>query len=43
MAAIAACAESDVGVDVLAVVVAAAVVEVPPRSCVENFTMLPPH
>ena len=35
MAAMAACAEAAVDVDVPAVVVAAAVVEVPPHSCVE--------
>ena len=35
-------AEADVDVDVLADVVAAAVVEVPPRSCVDIFTVLPP-
>ena len=35
--------EAAVDVDVPAVVVAAAVVEVPPRSCVEMFTVLPPE
>ena len=35
--------EAAVGVDVPAVVVAAAVVEVPPRSCVKKFTVLPPE
>ena len=35
--------EAAVDVDVPAVVVAAAVVEVPPRSCVEIFTVLPPE
>ena len=43
MAAMAAPSEADVGVDVPAVVVAAAVVEVPPRSCVEFFTVLSPE
>ena len=42
-AAIAAHAEADVDVDVPTVVVAAAVVEVPPRSCVKLFTVLPPE
>ena len=35
--------EAAVDVDVPAVFVAAAVVEVPPRSCVEMFTVLPPE
>ena len=43
MAAMAAPAEAAVDVDVPAVVVAAAVVEVPPRSCVDIFTVLPPE
>ena len=43
MAAMAARAEADVDVDVPAFVVAAAVVEVPPRSCFEIFTVLPPE
>ena len=43
MAAMAACAEAAVDVYVPAVVVSAAVVEVPPRSCVEIFTVLPPE
>ena len=43
MAAMAACAEAVVDVDVPDVVVAAAVVEVPPHSCVEMFTVLPPE
>ena len=43
MAAMAAPAEADVDVDVPAVVVAAAVVEVPPRSCVDIFTVLTPE
>ena len=41
MLAMAAPAEAVVDVDVPAVVVASAVVEVPPRSCVEFFTVLP--
>ena len=36
-------AEAAVDVDVPAVVVVAAVVEVPPRSCVDVFTVLPPE
>ena len=36
-------AEAAVDVDVPAVVVADAVVEVPPRSCVDIFTVLPPE
>ena len=36
-------AEAPVDVDVPAVVVAAAVVKVPPRSCGDNFTVLPPE
>ena len=43
MAAMAAPDEVDVDVDVPAVVVNAAVVEVPPRSCVDIFTVLPPE
>ena len=43
MAAVAALAEADIDVDVPAVVVAAAVVEVPPRSCVDIFTVLLPE
>ena len=43
MAAMAAPSEADVGVDVPAVVVAAAVVEVPPRSCIDILTVLPPE
>ena len=43
MVAMAACAEAAVDVDVPAAVVATAVVEVPPRSCVEFFTVLPPE
>ena len=43
MVAMAAHAEADVDVDVPTVVVAAAVVEVPPRSCVKLFTVLPPE
>ena len=42
MAAMAAPSEAAVDVDVPAVVVAAAVVEVPPRSCVDIFTVMPP-
>ena len=41
MAAMTAPAEVAVDVDVPSVVVAAAVVEVPPRSCVDIFTVLP--
>ena len=36
-------AEASVDVDVPDVVVAASVVEVPPRSCIEIFTVLPPE
>ena len=43
MAAMAAPAEAAVDVDVPAVVVAAVVVEVPHRSCVDIFTVLPPE
>ena len=43
MAAMAAPAEYAVDVDVTAVVVADAVVEVSPRSCVDIFTVLPPE
>ena len=43
MAAMAARAEASVDVDVPNVVVAAAVVEVPPRFCVDIFTVLPPE
>ena len=43
MAAIAAPTEASVDVDVPAVVVAATFFEVPPRSCVDIFTMLPPE
>ena len=43
MAAMAARAEAAVDVDVPAVVVATAVVEVPPRSCVDIFMVLPPE
>ena len=43
MAAMAAPDETAVDVDVPAVVVAAAVVEVLPRSCVDIFTVLPPE
>ena len=43
MAAMDAPAEASVDVDVPAVVVAAAVVDVPPRSCVDIFTVLPPE
>ena len=43
MAAMSACAEAVVDVDVPDVVVAAAVVEVPPCSCVDIFTVLPPE
>ena len=39
----AACAEAAVDVDFTAVVVAAAVVEVPPRSCAEMFMVLSPE
>ena len=42
MAAMAARADAAVDVDVPADIVAAAVVEVPPRSCVEIVTVLPP-
>ena len=42
-AAMAACAEAAVDVDVPAVVVDAAIFEVPPRSCVEIFTVIPPE
>ena len=42
MAAMADCADADADVDVPAAVVAAAIVEVPPRSCVEIVTVLPP-
>ena len=43
MAAMAAPVEAAVDVDVPDVFVAAAVVEVPPRSCVDIFTVLPPE
>ena len=43
MAAMDSCAEAGVDIDVPAVVVAAAVVEVPPRSYVEIFMVLPPE
>ena len=43
MAAMAPSPEAAVDVDVPAVVVAAGVVEVPPRSCVDIFTVLPPE
>ena len=43
MAAMAAPDEAAVDVDVPAVVVAAAIVEVPPRSCINIFTVLPPE
>ena len=43
MAAMAAPAKAAVDVDVPAVVVAAVVVEVPPRSCIDIFTVLPPE
>ena len=43
MAAMAPSPEAAVDVDVPAVVMDAAVVEVPPRSCVDIFTVLPPE
>ena len=43
MAAMAALAEADVDVYVPTVVVAAVVVELPPRSCVNIFRVLPPE
>ena len=43
MVVMAAPAEAAVGIDVHDVVVAAAIVEVPPRSCIDIFTVLPPE
>ena len=43
MTATAAPAEAAVDVDVPAIFVAVSVVEVPPRSCVDIFTVLPPE